>query len=414
MNVHPGAQRIRRPVSARPGVPTRPLMVLTLAVLSLHATLLQFAPARFNFDEPMKPPRFIARGVVLQPFPAAPVALPVPRAAAAPIAVKNTRAAAPPGEPGAPSSAPAIDTAGSAPVPSLANVPEPAASALPTDAPIAVAPAPFAVLPAPGASVASAQAPAAMVAAAPAQAIAPANADSHTVSIAAPPAMSGEASQRPAPLLIPGSIRLTYRVAAENRGLPMSASAELLWLHDGRSYEARFSVGNLLRTRVQTSRGAIGSQGLMPTRFADKSGSERAAHFERAADGQGGHVVFSANSPIAPLAPGAQDRLSVLLQLAAMLAGDPARYGTGSAISLQVIGAREADIWVFKVEGMELLELPQGRAQTVKLTRNPRRDYDQMVEVWLGVAMGYLPARIRITEPNGNSLDQTLEKLDRP
>ena len=38
--------------------------------------------------------------------------------------------------------------------------------------------------------------------------------------------------------------------------------------------------------------------------------------------------------------------------------------------------------------------------------RNPRQAYDQKVEVWLAPQLGYLPARIRITETNGDSIDQ--------
>jgi hypothetical protein len=38
--------------------------------------------------------------------------------------------------------------------------------------------------------------------------------------------------------------------------------------------------------------------------------------------------------------------------------------------------------------------------------RNPRREFDQRVELWLAPALGYLPARIRITEANGDYIDQ--------
>lgn len=392
-------------------IPPLPLAALTLAALLVHAALLQLAPASFSFDEPLEPRRMLARGIMLQPLATQLRAAPtVPgettRPHSAPRATQHEGAAA--SDAGSPT--PGAPLPEATPAQASASAPDPmraasalvassgtaagAGSATPADAP----PAPDVL--ATGAWVG----PGAIAAAASAQGV--------------PPALAPDAAQRPAHLLLPGSIRLTYRVAAERQGVPLNASAELLWRHDGRQYEATFRVGNFLRSRVQTSRGAVSGQGLMPDRFSDKSGSERAAHFERGADGQGGHVVFSANSPTAALAPLAQDRLSVLLQLAAMLAGEPTRYGAGSAISLQVVGAREAEVWVFKVEGMEALDLARGSAletvQTVKLTRHPRREYDQKVEVWLGIAMGYLPARIRITEPNGNLLDQKLEKSETP
>jgi hypothetical protein len=49
-------------------------------------------------------------------------------------------------------------------------------------------------------------------------------------------------------------------------------------------------------------------------------------------------VVVSNNTPSVMLLAGAQDRLSVLMQLGALLAGDPPRYPPGS-----VIAARSAE-----------------------------------------------------------------------
>jgi hypothetical protein len=55
---------------------------------------------------------------------------------------------------------------------------------------------------------------------------------------------------------------------------------------------------------------------------------------------------------------------------------------------------------------METLELPGGTVQALKLTRNPRQPYDQQVDIWLAPTLGYLPARIRILESNGDFIDQ--------
>jgi len=116
---------------------------------------------------------------------------------------------------------------------------------------------------------------------------------------------------------VAGPVRLRYGVKGQARGLHYSASAELLWLPAGSQYEARLEVSAfLLGSRVQTSSGQLTPAGLAPTRFSDKSRAEQAAHFERAK----GRISFSGNTPDVALLPGAQDRLSVVLQLAALLA----------------------------------------------------------------------------------------------
>ena len=196
---------------------------------------------------------------------------------------------------------------------------------------------------------------------------------------------------------------------AQARGLSLDALGELLWRHDDGSYEARLDLMlPLVGTRSQTSAGRITPEGLAPTRFSDKARSELAAHFERAPGGVGGKIIFSANTPEAPLLAGAQDRLSVFLQLGAMLAGAPGQYPSGSTISLQIVGPRDADIWLFTVGDTEQLHLPIGELDAVKLTRNPKREFDSKVEMWLAPSMGYLPVRIRLTQANGDQFDQRL------
>jgi hypothetical protein len=199
---------------------------------------------------------------------------------------------------------------------------------------------------------------------------------------------------------LPAPVRLKYAVQANK--FPFSLNAELLWQHDGTGYNARLAFNAFGQSRVQTSQGDVGPQGLAPTRFSDKYRSELAAHFNR----DTGKITFSANTPDAPLMAGAQDRLSVLVQLATLIASNPEGYPQATNITLQTVGPREASPWLFTVQAPEALTLPGGQQTALKLVRLPRRDYDQKVEVWLAPALGYLPARIRITEHNGDYIDQ--------
>jgi|JI6StandDraft_1071083.scaffolds.fasta_scaffold107647_2 hypothetical protein len=215
----------------------------------------------------------------------------------------------------------------------------------------------------------------------------------------------------PAPsFTIPGSMRLHYKVLAHSRGSDVQAQAELLWRHDGRRYEARMEVAlPLLTPRVQRSTGFITPEGLAPTRFSDKSRSEEATHFERGPS----RIVFSSNRPPADLLPGAQDRLSVLLQLGALIAGEPARFIAGTHIPIQTAGTRDAEVWQFTVQGEEDLQLPGGNLRAIKLFRLARHDYDQAVELWLAPGMDYAPVRLRLTQANADWLDQQWSGTDR-
>ncbi|MDP2817500.1 MAG: DUF3108 domain-containing protein [Polaromonas sp.] len=343
--------------------PLRPLLVLTSAVVLAHVLLLQAAPAHWGMEAepPLKLRPLITRSIDIKPpQPTATLAAPPPpvrrAAAAVPRLQQNT--------------APALSAQAPAAIESIAPpVPEPVVANTP----------PPSLVPEPRPPTAEA-APAAPVAAA-------------------------------AALTIPGSMRLKYSMTGRSRNMDYHAAAQLDWLQDGEAYQASMVVSAFgLGERSMASRGHITGDGLAPTRFLDKSRSERAAHFQP----DKGKITFSANTPDVPWQPGAQDRASVFVQLASLLAGDPAKYPVGSSVSLYTVGPTGADTWTFVVEAEEKLNLPAGEFGTVKLTRKPQRDYDQAVEAWLAPSLAWLPARIRITQHNGDFVDQQLRVAEKP
>jgi hypothetical protein len=227
---------------------------------------------------------------------------------------------------------------------------------------------------------------------------------------AATPARAAARAPQPLAYTLAGPARLHYQVKASVRGQDRFANGELVWRHDGESYEASLAIGGgPLPARTQRSTGRITAEGLAPLRFSDKARSEEATHFQR----DQGKVSFSSNRPDTQLLAGAQDRLSVLLQLGAMIAGDPGNFPPGRAIAIQTAGTRDAEQWLFLVAGAEELLLPGGTVTALKLTRDPRKEYDQKMELWLAPTMDYVPVRLRLTQPNGDSLDQQWASTDR-
>jgi hypothetical protein len=233
-----------------------------------------------------------------------------------------------------------------------------------------------------------------------------AQASSPEPAASAPPAASA-ATEPPATAKLPGSVRLKFSATGQLGSAPMNLFGELEWKQDGQAYDARLSMGALFVTlRSQHSQGTIGPGGIEPTRFSDSRKAEVASHFVR----DKGQVVFSNNTPPVALMPGAQDRLSVMLQLGALMAGDPARYTTDGAIAIQTVGTRDADLWIFKIGEEEQLHLPAGDFVARKLTRNARKPYDDTVELWLAPALGYLPVRFKLTQANGDFADMRLRE----
>lgn len=217
-------------------------------------------------------------------------------------------------------------------------------------------------------------------------------------------------SARATVAVAPPSATWQYAASGQWRGAPVSGDATLAWHHDGRSYEASFTLAAPpLPAREQRSTGTIAAEGLQPERFAERQRSEAAAHFDRSRD----RIVFSSNRPEAMLRPGAQDRLSLLLQLPALAAADPARFAPGREVVVQVAGTRDADDWRFAVEGVEDLALGGDTVPALRLTRAVRGPYDPRLELWLAPGRDYALVRLRLTPPGGDWLDMQWSGTDK-
>ena len=222
---------------------------------------------------------------------------------------------------------------------------------------------------------------------------------------AAPPWLAQARFVWPAPVL------LNYELSGTSKGVKYTASASISWKHQDSSYQVRHEIkAFLFGNRSQTSAGQMGVTGLLPTRFGDQFRQEQAAHFDRAK----GILIYSANTPSQAIEEGAQDRVSLFVQLAGAMAGTPSLRAEGQQFGFQVVSAKQAEVWSFAVLGPEKIKLPLGEIDSLKIHRIPRNEYDQKLELWLSPAYGYVPARLRITQANGDVIEETLKSLGKP
>lgn len=353
------------------------LLWLTLLVVLAHALALGGLPSSLRLlgEDAETTAPVVASGVFVTRSLTPPATPPATPLAPPPARVKPTvTQRLPPAEPPAPARPGVAQTTATA-EPAPAPAPAPVADAVPAAEPGAFAPL----------EVAAAS------------------------SAAPPPA----APQTATPVALPPPTRLLYDGRGEEKGfIKYNGSGELLWLPEAAQYSARLEISAWgFRVRTWTSKGALADTGLAPLRFGDKPrGAELATHFQR----DKGIISFSANNPDVALQPGAQDKLSAILQLSALVAGAPEHYAAGQRIRFQAADAHRAELWEFQVGASELLELPGGPLQGLKLSKAPTVEFDQGIEVWLAPGMHYLPVRLRITEASGAFVDLLWQKTQKP
>jgi hypothetical protein len=241
-----------------------------------------------------------------------------------------------------------------------------------------------------------------------------------TVALAAVPA-AGAASaaasaNTPALPTYPTRVPPAATIGFDLRRGPVPGEARLSWQPGPDRYELRLEGRSFGVLWIgQTSSGGFDGAGLAPLRFVDQRRQRevRAANFQR----DRGLVSFSGPQVTYPLVPGTQDRLSWLLQVAAIAAADPGRWTAGSQIEMFVVGSRgDGGVWRFDVVGTQRLVLPGGAVErALHLRRTPRKPYDTEVDFWLDPARHHLPVRLRLATPeNGESTDFELRTLTLP
>ena len=225
-----------------------------------------------------------------------------------------------------------------------------------------------------------------------------------------PPAEQAEPPQqlpetKPAVQTPAVNMQWQYEVSGSAKGFKYHATATMRWSLEQDRYETQLTLGAfLVGSRSQLSQGRITANGLQPERFTDKARRERQLQF----DWQTQTVQSPEQTGHRTVAPGTQDRLSVFMQLASLLATLPAPPANGQTWNIPVAGFGSSDTWTFQFAGAETQELPAGAFSTWKLVRHPKPTDDQTVELWFAPDFHHLPVRIRLSQPNGDLVDQRL------
>ena len=196
---------------------------------------------------------------------------------------------------------------------------------------------------------------------------------------------------------------------------PYYGSGEIQWRQDGQSYTMRIEVGvDILFTRLRLyateSHGSLADTGIRPAMMTEtrRGRSATATHFNYPTK----TISFSASTAVMPMQDGAQDRATIVMQLASIGNGNPEQFQDGKEFTIQVAEDRDAAIDQFVVTGQETITTKLGQLATWHLVRPPRPGvYSSRLDIWLAPELHWLPVQIRNTEANGAVTTQTIRKI---
>lgn len=210
----------------------------------------------------------------------------------------------------------------------------------------------------------------------------------------------------------PPSSQLQYRLRADIKGLSVEGKGQIDWHYDDKQYRLVFNTSTLLTGQLMSekSEGAIDHDGLAPANFVLKRMRKDpvAVVFDRRA----GQINFGGDIPPHKIQGGEQDRLSVLWQLLSMARAQPDTFTPGSTWQFFVVGHRGAEAWTFQVKDKQRLRTSLGEIDTLHIAHLPTdTGSGRQVDIWLAPSQEWFPVRLRFTDPGGDTIEQTIEKI---
>jgi hypothetical protein len=210
----------------------------------------------------------------------------------------------------------------------------------------------------------------------------------------------------------PPSSQLQYNLRADIKGLSVEGNGQIDWQVDAKQYRLSFDTSTQLTGQLMSekSEGAIDRNGLVPTSFLLKR--MRKEPVTVVFDRRAGQINFSGDAPPYKIQGGEQDRLSVIWQLLSVARARPASFIPGSNWKFFVAGHRNGDFWTFQVKDKQRLRTNLGELDTLHVTYVPNDlNNGRQVDIWLAPSQEWFPVRLRFTEPGGDAIEQTIEKI---
>ena len=155
-----------------------------------------------------------------------------------------------------------------------------------------------------------------------------------------------------------------------------------------------------------SSHGALDEHGLAPERFITKPtrGGARAVNFQR----DTGRVSYSGPTGQVALVAGAQDRLSWMVQLLALVQAHPQGQGLPPQVPLWVAGPQgDGADWWFSVRW-------HPDVQCWEFTRRAQRRYEVQVQAWVKAGPTARLIRLEMGPEGGRQPDWLLEDATEP
>lgn len=168
--------------------------------------------------------------------------------------------------------------------------------------------------------------------------------------------------------------------------------------------EAKGLASLLIPDLLQTSEGAVGSEGLLPEHYLYQFGNKSNKTFNATFDWPNQQLrLHSANgNQMLELPSGTQDLLSFMYQFMFVAPMQNMR--------LSITNGKKIGTYDYSFEGEETIDTKMGKLNTIHLMRMTAEG-EKKTELWLALDYQYVPVKIRETEKQGKVYELIVKRL---
>jgi hypothetical protein len=210
----------------------------------------------------------------------------------------------------------------------------------------------------------------------------------------------------------PSNVKAVYDVFKD--GLHVATATESFERSDGKyQVVSEQTPAGLLAMFVRIrnkfiSSGTVTMAGLHPQQFEINRLDDASKNVSDRFDWDAGllRMTFDGRTETAPLAAGAQDRLSVMYQFMFL----PVERLRDLSFQMTSNG-KKIENYRYQIAGNETLDTALGKLKTVHLVKQ-REANDNGVEIWLAPDHNMFPVKLLIIENDGSKFEQVITRLD--
>ncbi len=209
----------------------------------------------------------------------------------------------------------------------------------------------------------------------------------------------------------PPPAQLDYTIRADVQGLVLEGSSQINWQLEASKYQLQLETRTALTGVLLSDRseGSVDRNGFAPDSYSTRRFRKQpaVATFDR----KSGQINFAGNATSHPLKGGEQDRASVLWQLLSAARARPALIA-GSKWTYYVAGHRGGEPWTFQLKDKQKVSTGMGELDAWHFAHVPAdKSTTTQVDIWLAPSQDWFPVKIRFSEPNGDYIEQSIDKI---